>query len=264
MKTKIEVVPYNPDWPKVFKIYEKELKEALRDNCMKVYHVGSTSVPGLCAKPKIDIMCVVKDLQKAIRLLERADYEPRGEFNLPLRLFFRKRYPDSINLHVVNENSGEIEWNLTFQNYLRDNKKARDLYAKTKLDLVKENPEGFDMLKGFFTEYTVKKGDVILKIAKEAGFSGYRFVIATNYNEIDAYKRLLNLENIDFKKNVFNLCLYKGVDIVAAACVEFDDINHEATIVNIKSLDKEFQKIFLDKISEWTNFYKYNLTQKMI
>lgn len=260
MKTRIEIVPYNPDWPKVFKIYEKEIEEVLDDNCIKVYHVGSTSVPGLCAKPKIDIMCIVKDLKEAISPLESANYELRGEYNLPLRLFFRKRHPDSINLHVVNKDSGEIAWNLTFQNYLRTNKNARDLYAKTKLDLLKENPDGFNMIEGLFTDYTVKKSEVILKIAKEAGFNGYRFVIATNDNEIKAYKQLLNLENIDFQKNIFNFCLYKGIDIVAAACVKLDGTNNNATIKTIKSLDSESQKIFLNKISEWTDFHKYNLT----
>lgn len=260
MKTKIEIVPYNPNWPRIFEKYAAEIKEALNDNCIKVYHVGSTSVPGLCAKPKIDIMCVVKDLKKSIGPLESANYESRGEYNLPLRLFFRKRYPDSINLHVVNKDSGEIEWNLTFQNYLRSHKKARDLYAKTKLDLLKENPDGFNMIEGLFTDYTVKKGEVILKIAKEAGFDGYRFVIATNDNEINAYKQLLNLENVDFEKNTFNLCLYRGVDVVAAACIKFDDTSHGAIISKIKALDLENQKIFLNKISEWTDFHRYKLT----
>ena len=55
------------------------------------------------------------------------------------------------------------------------------MYARTKLDLIKENPGGFKMIEGLFSEYTVKKGEVILEIAKKAGFNGYRFVLVANY-----------------------------------------------------------------------------------
>ena len=93
--------------------------------------------------------------------LKNIGYEPKGEFNLPLRLFFSRKQPNDINLHVVKENSGEISWNLTFQNYLRNNSEARELYAKTKLDLVNNNPDGFNIIENLFSEYTIKKGEII-------------------------------------------------------------------------------------------------------
>ena len=66
MKKKITVVPYDPNWKEIFKYHSNELKEILNENCVSVYHVGSTSVPGLCAKPVVDIMCVVKNLKDTI------------------------------------------------------------------------------------------------------------------------------------------------------------------------------------------------------
>ena len=71
MKKIIEVVPYDPSWPH---IYEKEaalIKEALGDNCVTIHHIGSTSVPGLASKPKIDAIAVVQDPLSARDQLEK-------------------------------------------------------------------------------------------------------------------------------------------------------------------------------------------------
>lgn len=255
MRKTINVVPYDPEWKNIFKVHEEELRNALSDNCVNVYHVGSTSVPGLCAKPVVDIMCVVRDLKAAAEVLSSVGYEAKGEFNLPLRLFFSRKLPNDVHIHVVKEDSGEIAWNLVFQDYLRANTDARDLYARTKLELIKENPGGFKMIEGLFSEYTVKKGEVILEIAKKAGFNGYRFVIVANYNEIKAYKKLLKLAKIDFSnENIFHLCLYKGVEIVAAACVKFDRADWKACIKAINALSLDYEQTLKDKIEEWAGF----------
>ncbi len=255
MRKTINVVPYDPEWENIFKVHEEELRNALSNNCINIYHVGSTSVPGLCAKPVVDIMCVVGDLRAAAEVLPSLGYEAKGEFNLPLRLFFSRKVPNDVHIHVVKEDSGEIAWNLTFQDYLRANTDARDLYARTKLDLIKEHPEGFKMIEGLFSEYTVKKGEVILEIAKKAGFNDYRFVIVANYNEIEAYKKLLNSAKIDFsEKNTFHLCLYKGVEIVAAACVKFDRANLKAYVKKINALSPGYEQTLKDKIEEWAEF----------
>ena len=57
----IEIVPYNPEWPALFKKEAALLREALGENALAIHHVGSTAVPGLCAKPKIDIIAVVHE-----------------------------------------------------------------------------------------------------------------------------------------------------------------------------------------------------------
>lgn len=166
MKKKINVAPYNSNWPNIFQVCSNELKEILKENYTEIYHIGSTSVPGLCAKPIIDIMCVVKDLKKAKEALIQAEYESKGEFNLPLRLFFSKKRPNYVHIHVVLKNNGEIAWNLTFRNYLRENPDARDMYAKTKLGLIKANPAGFGLTERALPEYTIKKVTLLEKLQK--------------------------------------------------------------------------------------------------
>ena len=256
MRKTINVGPYDPEWKNIFKVHEEELRNALSDNCVNVYHVGSTSVPGLCAKPVVDIMCVVGDLKAATEVLSSIGYEAKGEFNLPLRLFFSRKLPNDVHIHVVKEDSGEIAWNLVFQDYLRANTNARNLYARTKIDLIKENPEGFKMIEGLFSEYTVKKAEVILNIAQRAGFDGSRFVIVANHNEIEAYKKLLKLAKIDFSnENIFHLCLYKGVEVVAAACVKFDRADWKACIKAINASSPEYEQTLKNKIEEWAEFH---------
>ncbi len=61
MKKIIEIVPYNPNWPHVFEQEAECIRQALGDNCLSIHHIGSTSVPGLAAKPKIDMIAVVHD-----------------------------------------------------------------------------------------------------------------------------------------------------------------------------------------------------------
>lgn len=80
-----------------------------------------------------------------------------------------------------------------------------------KLDLIKENPSGFNVVEGLFSEYTIKNGEIIRKFAKETEFNDYRFVSIDNYNEFDSYKKLMNLNKIDLnRENIFHLyLLYK-------------------------------------------------------
>ena len=116
---KIKVVAYDPHWPKQFEFEATKIKEVLGGNCVSIYHVGSTAVPGLPAKPKIDIIAVVQRPVDAIKSLETIGYDYRGEFNIPMHYGFSKREQISVNLHVYQQGNPEVELNLTFRDYLR-------------------------------------------------------------------------------------------------------------------------------------------------
>ncbi len=104
MSRLIEVVPYDPDWPEVFEATSKLIFQALGQNCVAIHHVGSTAVPGLITKAKIDIIAVVKDTALVAQALEPLGYQYKGEYNIPFRLFFAKRGGSpEINLHVFEE-----------------------------------------------------------------------------------------------------------------------------------------------------------------
>lgn len=125
---KIEITEYNPDWLLWFKQEALSLKYPLGDNCINIHHIGSTAVPGLRAKPKIDIIAEVHSLSATHSSLKSIDYEYRGEFNIPLRHFFRKKIPHEINLHVYEKDNPDIELNILFRDFLLNSREARAEY----------------------------------------------------------------------------------------------------------------------------------------
>ncbi|WP_371253840.1 phosphotransferase [Orientia tsutsugamushi] len=80
---RVEIKPYDPNWPHIFEKEAPLIRQALMDNCIAIHHVGSTSVPGLAAKPKIDIIAVVRNLFFDKLQLEAVWYKYRGGFNIP-------------------------------------------------------------------------------------------------------------------------------------------------------------------------------------
>ncbi|MEQ2468086.1 GrpB family protein [Niallia sp. Sow4_A1] len=130
---------YNPHWPTLFNQEANRIRYILGSKVLQLEHVGSTSVPGLCAKPIIDILMVVKnsaDESTYVSDLEEADYtlrirEPEW---FEHRLF---KGPDTdINLHVFSEGASEVDRMLRFRNWLRTSSSDRDKYATVKRNLA--------------------------------------------------------------------------------------------------------------------------------
>jgi GrpB-like predicted nucleotidyltransferase (UPF0157 family) len=137
----ITLVEYDPAWPGNFAREAKRIKAALGERAITVDHVGSTSVPGLAAKPIIDILLVVAssaDEPSYVPALEAAGYvlrirEPDWHQH---RLF---KGPDTnINLHVFTQGSEEILKTLMLRDWLRTNQSDRELYARSKRSLASE------------------------------------------------------------------------------------------------------------------------------
>ena len=93
MSQHITVVNYDPEWPSKYVQERDYITEILKDNCISVYHIGSTSVPGLAAKPVIDIMVGVRSLERVDTVAEKFSdigYEYLGEFGIAGRRYLRK------------------------------------------------------------------------------------------------------------------------------------------------------------------------------
>lgn len=136
----IILVEYDPRWPELFEREANRIRSVLGSKALQIEHVGSTSVPGLCAKPIIDMLLVVKnsaDEPSYVPALETAGYtlrirEPEW---FEHRLF---KGPDTdINLHVFSEGASEIDRMLCFRDWLRSNETDRDKYAQVKRSLAK-------------------------------------------------------------------------------------------------------------------------------
>ena len=136
----ITLVEYDPRWPKLFEQEANRVRSVLDNKALRVEHVGSTSVPGLCAKPIIDMLLVVADSTDEASYvldLEAAGYilRVREPDWFEHRLF---KGPDvDINLHVFSAGTSEVERMLRFRNWLRVNDTERDKYAQVKRSLAK-------------------------------------------------------------------------------------------------------------------------------
>lgn len=140
--TKIEVIPYNRQWADLFKTEGPKIQQALGDNCIDVLHVGSTAVPGLWAKPIIDIIPIVKDIYAVdVRNehMEAMGFEVRGEAGMLFRRFFQRRSPSvACNVHVYEPWNGEVKRLVLFRDFLRTHSELRDKYANLKRKLSKK------------------------------------------------------------------------------------------------------------------------------
>ena len=135
----IVITDYDPAWPRRFHREEAKIRGALGPAALSIEHVGSTSVPGLAAKPIVDILLVVEDSgdeDSYLPALEEADYvlrvrEPYFEEH---RMF---RTPEKdVHVHVFSPGSGEVERLLLLRDHLRHNEEDRQLYANTKRELA--------------------------------------------------------------------------------------------------------------------------------
>ena len=138
----IQIVDYDPEWPRLYEREAERVQSALSDRVLLIEHVGSTSVPGLAAKPKIDMLLVVAnsaDESAYVPALETAAYvltirEPDWYEH---RMF---KGPDTdINLHVFSSGCREIDRMLLFRDWLRSNESDRRLYERTKKELARND-----------------------------------------------------------------------------------------------------------------------------
>ena len=160
----IELVEYDPAWPRLFAREAERIWAALGERALLVEHVGSTSIPGLAAKPRIDIVLAVADSADEAAYvpdLEAAGYvlhirEPDWHEH---RLF---KGPDTeINLHVFSTGSEEIERMLRFRDHLRSHDAERELYLRTKRDLASREWQ-------YTQHYADAKSQVVEAILKRA------------------------------------------------------------------------------------------------
>lgn len=138
----IEVVSYDPAWPDLFENEDLLLKSIFSEIFVAVHHIGSTSVPGLAAKPTIDIILVVKDIGMVDKFndqMEKLGYEAWGEYGIAGRRFFVKgENKRTHHVHAFQEDSQEIARHLCFRDYLKSHSDEAKKYAELKIKLAKK------------------------------------------------------------------------------------------------------------------------------
>ena len=266
------VVPYNPNWPQMFQNEAKVINQALGKNCLAIHHIGSTAVPGLVAKPKIDIIAIVKTLFSVTNNLEKVKYDGKGELNIPFRLFFSKRVaPSAINLHVFEKENAGIELNLLFRDYLRINPKIRTEYAKLKLELVANQNNLHGKNKHRLDWYALSKDKLIKKILAQTGFKGYYIRFCSHDAEWQAYHRIRKEQIFDNEKHIiydpqhpsitakghFHFVFFYGSLVIGVAHLEF--LNSKEVALRPFAMDTQYQNQglgsrFLLELEKWARY----------
>ena len=149
MSQHITVVDYDPSWPERYLKERKVIAGILGTNCIAVWHIGSTSVPGMAAKPVIDIMAAVRDLSLVddlSALFAQAGYEYMGEYGIPGRRYLRKGGLERTHqIHIFRaDDTGNIVRHLAFREFMASHDEERSEYSHLKKELAVRFPYDID------------------------------------------------------------------------------------------------------------------------
>lgn len=166
----VQLVPYNPKWKENFEKEKQCLQKALGDLVIGIEHVGSTAIPGIFAKPVIDIAIIVKSIKlpdKLIKLLENLRYEYKQDDDVPGRLFFTKGPENkrTYYIHVVKLKSKQWKNLVLFRNYLLKSKAVARQYNELKNKLAKNyalDRKSYTSGKDKFIKTVIKKAQNLI------------------------------------------------------------------------------------------------------
>lgn len=163
----IIVESYNPAWPEEFNRIKAYLLPYIGDIIIDIAHVGSTSVPGLAAKPIIDFIIIIDSYDvfpEVAQRLRKIGYEHEGDLGIPMRECFKRSHPDDFmdyHMYVCPKYSPEMKRQILFRDYLRTHEKARNEYANLKQALS-------EVYRHDINAYTNGKHDFIENVLKKA------------------------------------------------------------------------------------------------
>ena len=140
----VEVKPYDEQWVSNFEEESHKLHEIFGSEIIEIHHIGSTSVIGLLAKPIIDIMPVVRDINRIDefhKAMVAIGYDPKGENGIPERRYFQKGGDNRTHhVHIYEWGNSEIERHLAFRDYLRAHPDVAQNYGDLKEKLSQRFP----------------------------------------------------------------------------------------------------------------------------
>ena len=175
----VVVQDYDPSWPQVFEALRSPIWSAVSDIAISVEHVGSTSVPGLAAKPVIDMDVVVAEGEVAagIARLSALGYGHRGDLGIPGREAFGSLpHSPRHHLYLCPASSPALANHLAIRDYLRANPFAARAYGNLKKRLAREHPNNIDA-------YVEAKTDFLVGILRKVGFTTDALAAIERMNE---------------------------------------------------------------------------------
>ncbi|MGF1733618.1 GrpB family protein [Photobacterium kasasachensis] len=156
----IEVVSYDPKWVDLFELESVAIRDVVGQMAVNIHHIGSTSVTGLAAKPIIDILVEVTDLDSLDLIssgLISLGYEPKGEFGIAGRRFFQKGGNNRTHhIHAFKVGDSHVAQHIAFRDYLIDHPDIATEYGKLKKKVAlgcNNDPDSYCSGKNDFIKY---------------------------------------------------------------------------------------------------------------
>ena len=167
MANPVTIEDYDPRWPQLFEMLRSRVFAVLTELAISIDHVGSTAVPGLAAKPIIDIDVLLRastDLPVVIRKLAELGYEHKGDLGVSGREAFRANASAvqhvQHHLYVCPPGSREYYRHIAFRNYLRAHAADANAYALLKRELASKfgsDREGYNQAKSEFVQRILQR-----------------------------------------------------------------------------------------------------------
>jgi GrpB-like predicted nucleotidyltransferase (UPF0157 family) len=163
---KVEIISYDPKWPEIFNHESFKLQEALGDHLREIYHIGSTAILNMPAKPVIDIMLVCENLDAIddiTQQLNNLNYYNIRRHVIPHRSFFTRRQDEKISfhLHIRERGDPQINRHVNFRDYLIAHPSDAVCYAELKMKLAEQFSEDIN-------SYVFGKDKLVQKIDTKA------------------------------------------------------------------------------------------------
>lgn len=165
---KIYVSEYDPNWVLTYEASRDELNNLLTDILDSIHHIGSTAVPGLLAKPTIDILVLVNDIETIDGFnedMENLGYIAMGEAGIPGRRYFYKTLEDNEfiethHVHIYQVGNAKYQEELLFRDYLRIDDSCKEAYGTLKKKLAqvhRDSPPRYTIAKSDFIKSVIQK-----------------------------------------------------------------------------------------------------------
>jgi GrpB-like predicted nucleotidyltransferase (UPF0157 family) len=184
--SRVEVERYNPEWPRTFERIRTLVWPAVQHAALGLEHVGSTSVPGLRAKPVVDACIVVasrRDIPHVVKALANLGYHHRGDLGVPDREAFG--HPPSLprhHLYASHRDSLSLRNHLGLRDYLRVHPEAANEYGELKEELARRFADDID-------GYIAGKTEFILAILRKIGFTNEELATIRSINQPESLVR---------------------------------------------------------------------------
>lgn len=164
----VALIDYDPKWPGYFQAEADRLCAALGESVKEIAHIGSTAVPGMIAKPMIDMMVglhTLADVPGILPVMEQLGYQYKGEFGIPDRHFFTLGDPTTHHVHMVFHDGPFWRLNVLFRDHLRNNQDEARAYETLKRELAAKFANNREA-------YTKGKDTFIKAMLQRAGWQG--------------------------------------------------------------------------------------------